>query len=174
MMGDMDLVRWAPAAVAALALAGMIAAGTKAPRIENETWLNGPRLTPKDLEGKVVVVEFWTFACINCIHTVPAVAKLHETYAPKGVVVIGVHSPELDEEKDLGNVKQAVERLGVTWPVAIDDDYRTWRAFGNRYWPAIYLLDRKGGVRYSHVGELHVGTGPWREVTETIDRLLAE
>ena len=152
----------------------MIAAGTNAPRIENETWLNGPRLTPKDLEGKVVVVEFWTFACINCIHTVPAVAKLHETYAPKGVVVIGVHSPELDEEKDLGNVKQAVERLGVTWPVAVDDDYRTWRAFGNRYWPAIYLLDRKGAVRYSHVGELHVGTGPWREVTETIDRLLAE
>jgi thiol-disulfide isomerase/thioredoxin len=186
-MVAMELQRWASPVVAAIVLAGLglfallraaprvtIPAGTRAPMIENETWLNSPRLTPKDLEGKVVVVEFWTFACINCIRTVPAVRRLHETYAPKGVVVIGVHSPELDEEKDLANVKQAVEKQGITWPVAIDDDFRTWRAFENRYWPAIYVVDRKGVVRYSHVGELHVDTGRWREVVSTIDRLLAE
>lgn len=170
----MELLKWGMAGLAAIAIAGLLPAGTKTPRIENETWLNGPRLTAKDLEGKVVVVEFWTFACINCIRTVPAVSRLHETYAGKGVLVIGVHSPELDEEKDLASVKEAITRLGITYPVAIDDDYRTWRAFGNRYWPAIYVLDKKGAVRYSHVGELHVGTGPWQEVTGSIDRLLAE
>jgi thiol-disulfide isomerase/thioredoxin len=170
----MDLLKWAAMGVAAIVIAGLVPAGPKAPRIENETWLNGPRLAPADLEGKVVVVEFWTFACINCIRTVPAVSRLHDTYAGKGVVVIGVHSPELDEEKDLANVKRAVARLGITYPVAIDGDYRTWRAFENHYWPAIYLLDRKGVIRYKHEGELHVGTAPWKEVTATIDRLLAE
>ena len=116
-------------------------------------WLNSPPLTAKQLKGKVVLVDFWTYSCINCIRTIPHVKALYERYAKDGLVVIGVHSPEFAFEKDLGNVRKAVADFGIHYAVAIDNDWTIWRAFSNRYWPAQYLADAKGRIRYHHFGE---------------------
>jgi cytochrome c biogenesis protein CcdA/thiol-disulfide isomerase/thioredoxin len=116
-------------------------------------WLNSPPLTAGQLRGKVVLVDFWTYSCINCIRTVPHIEALYKRYAKDGLVVIGVHSPEFAFEKNLGNVRKAVADFGITYPVAIDNDLLIWRAFSNRYWPAQYLADAKGRIRYHHFGE---------------------
>jgi cytochrome c biogenesis protein CcdA/thiol-disulfide isomerase/thioredoxin len=116
-------------------------------------WLNSPPLTAKELQGKIVLVDFWTYSCINCIRTIPHVKALHERYAKDGLVVIGVHSPEFAFERDIGNVRKAVRDFGIRYPVAIDNDWTIWRAFHNRYWPAHYLADAKGRIRYHHFGE---------------------
>jgi thiol-disulfide isomerase/thioredoxin len=148
--------------------------GPKAPPINNETWLNTRPLTARDLDGRVRLIEFWTFGCINCVRTIPAVHELYSRYRDKGLIVVGVHSPEFDYERDLGNVKDALVRLDVPYPVAIDNDFATWRAFGNRYWPALYLIDRRGFIRYTHIGELHVATPGWQKMTGQIEALLGE
>jgi thiol-disulfide isomerase/thioredoxin len=116
-------------------------------------WINSKPLTMQSLRGKVVLVEFWTYDCINCIHVIPHVKQLHERYSKDGLVVVGVHTPEYGHERILGNVQAAVKRFGITYPVAQDNGYRTWNAYGNQYWPAQYLIDQTGHVVYAHFGE---------------------
>jgi cytochrome c biogenesis protein CcdA/thiol-disulfide isomerase/thioredoxin len=116
-------------------------------------WLNTPGLSMDALRGKVVLVDFWTYSCINCLRTLPYIEKWDERYRSKGLVIVGVHTPEFRFEHDLGNVRAAVKRLGVRYPVALDNDYGTWDAYGNKYWPADYLVDQTGRVRHIHIGE---------------------
>src|SRR6478735_6363028 len=116
-------------------------------------WINSKPLTTKKLRGKVVLIDFWTYSCINCLRTLPHVKAWYHAYHDKGLVVIGVHTPEFAFEHVPSNVRSAVRRLGVTYPVALDNDYSTWNAFRNQYWPAKYLIDRRGRLRYVHFGE---------------------
>ena len=132
-------------------------------------WLNSPPLAREDLRGKVVLIDFWTYSCINCIRTLPYVRAWAEKYRDQGLIVIGVHAPEFAFEKKIDNVRQAVAGFKIEYPVAIDNDYRIWRAFDNSYWPAHYLIDAKGQIRYHHFGE-----GDYRETEEAIQDLLRE
>jgi cytochrome c biogenesis protein CcdA/thiol-disulfide isomerase/thioredoxin len=116
-------------------------------------WLNGNPLTKEQLKGKVVLVDFWTYSCINCIRTLPYVTKWYDAYKDKGFVVIGVHTPEFAFEKETGNVQTAIERLKINYPVAQDNDYTTWKAYKNKFWPAEYLIDQNGNIVYTHFGE---------------------
>ena len=116
-------------------------------------WLNSPPLTTADLRGKVVLINFWTYTCINWIRTLPYMRAWAETYAGHGLVVIGVHTPEFDIEHDLDNLRRAVKDLRVDYPIAIDNDYAIWDAFGNRYWPAFYFVDGDGQIRHHRFGE---------------------
>jgi thiol-disulfide isomerase/thioredoxin len=116
-------------------------------------WLNSPPLTLADLRGKVVLIDFWTFSCVNCVRTLPHLKVLYDAYRQDGFVIVGVHSPEFDFEKVPANVAAAVQRLGITWPVAIDSEMATWNAYRNQFWPAEYLLDQQGRVAYTSVGE---------------------
>jgi thiol-disulfide isomerase/thioredoxin len=108
-------------------------------------WLNSPPLDAQALKGKVVLVDFWTYSCINCLRTLPYVKAWAEKYRDQGLVVIGVHAPEFAFERDVGNVTKAMKELGINYPVAIDNDYKIWRAFNNEYWPAHYFADAQGG-----------------------------
>ncbi|MCJ7436943.1 MAG: redoxin domain-containing protein [Acidimicrobiia bacterium] len=130
-------------------------------------WINSKPLTDADLAGKVVVYDFWTYSCVNCIRTLPHLRALHDRYAKDGLVIVGVHSPEFEFEKDHGNVADAVQRLHVEYPVALDDDMNIWNAFGTQYWPQKFVADRKGHVRYGHVGE-----GGYRETENVVRELL--
>ena len=116
-------------------------------------WLNSPALTADGLKGKVVLVDFWTYSCINCLRTIPYIRAWAEKYKDQGLVVIGVHTPEFAFEQKVANVKQAITDLHIAYPVAIDNDYTIWRAFENQYWPAHYFIDAQGSVRYHHFGE---------------------
>jgi thiol-disulfide isomerase/thioredoxin len=116
-------------------------------------WLNSEPLTAEALRGRAVAVQFWTYSCVNWLRTLPYVAAWAERYADRGLVVVGAHAPEFGFEHDLGNVRRAVAELGVAHPVVIDNEFAIWRAFGNRYWPALYLVDGDGRVRYEHFGE---------------------
>ncbi|WAS58629.1 cytochrome c biogenesis protein DipZ [Burkholderia ambifaria] len=132
-------------------------------------WLNSPPLTAAGLRGKVVLVDFWTYSCINCLRTLPYTTAWAHKYAPYGLVVIGVHAPEFAFERDIGNVKKAVHDLGIDYPVAIDNGYAIWRAFGNEYWPAHYFVDAQGRIRHHHFGE-----GEYAQSERAIQSLLAE
>lgn len=132
-------------------------------------WLNSPPLTAQALKGKVVLVDFWTYSCINCLRTLPYVKAWAEKYRDQGLVVIGVHAPEFAFERDVGNVTKAMKDLGITYPVAIDNDYKIWRAFNNEYWPAHYFADAQGRIRYHHFGE-----GEYAESERVIQQLLRE
>jgi thiol-disulfide isomerase/thioredoxin len=132
-------------------------------------WLNSPPLTSGDLRGKVVLVEFWTYGCINCRHTLPYVKAWSAKYRQDGLLVVGVHTPEFAFEKDRGNVERAVRDLGITYPVVMDNQYEIWNAYKNRYWPAQYLMDAQGRLRHQHFGE-----GAYRETEKMIQTLLAE
>ncbi len=116
-------------------------------------WLNSEPLTIKGLRGKIVLVDFWTYSCINCIRTLPYVTKWYDTYKDKGLVVVGVHTPEFDFEKDVSNVQDAIKRFGIHYPVAQDNNYETWRSYNNQYWPAEYLIDKNGDIIHVHFGE---------------------
>jgi cytochrome c biogenesis protein CcdA/thiol-disulfide isomerase/thioredoxin len=116
-------------------------------------WINSDPLTLKQLRGKVVLVDFWTYSCINCLRTLPHVKAWYRTYRDRGLVVLGIHTPEFAFEHVAGNVEGAVRRLGIEYPVALDNGYATWNAFQNQYWPAKYLIDRSGHLRYYHFGE---------------------
>jgi thiol-disulfide isomerase/thioredoxin len=148
--------------------------GVKAPAITSPAWINSKPLRAEDLRGKVVLVEFWTFGCGNCQATAPAMRRLYRDYQRSDVVMIGVHTPEFDYEKQIPNVRDAVKKQGIQFPVAIDNSYRIWNDFDNRYWPTIYVIDRCGVIRYAHIGELHAGTDEWRELTRRVDGLLRE
>jgi thiol-disulfide isomerase/thioredoxin len=132
-------------------------------------WLNTPPLRPDDLRGKVVVVNFWTYSCINCLRALPHVRAWARTYGDRGLLVVGVHTPEFAFEKDAGNVRQALAALGVTYPVAIDSDFRIWRAFGNQAWPALYVIGADGRVRHRVLGE-----GGYDQSERLIRQLLSE
>ncbi len=132
-------------------------------------WLNSPPLTMDALKGKVVLVDFWTYSCINCLRAIPYVRAWAEKYRDQGLVVIGVHAPEFAFEKNVDNVRKAIADLGIDYPVAIDNDYAIWRAFGNEYWPAHYFIDAEGRIRHHHFGE-----GDYDGSERVIQQLLAE
>jgi len=132
-------------------------------------WLNSPPLTREQLRGKVVLIDFWTYSCINCLRSIPYVRAWAERYRDEGLVVIGVHAPEFAFERDVANVRRAMADLGIRYPVAIDNNYQVWRAFDNRYWPAHYFIDAAGRVRYHHFGE-----GNYAMSERVIRQLLAE
>ena len=132
-------------------------------------WLNAPPLSAADLRGKVVLVDFWTYTCINWLRTLPYVRAWADKYREHGVVVIGVHTPEFPFEHDLENVRRAVQDMRVSYPVAIDNDYAIWDAFNNQYWPALYLVDAQGRIRSHQFGE-----GAYEQSEMIIQQLLAE
>lgn len=132
-------------------------------------WLNSPPLTPEQLKGHVVLVDFWTYSCINCLRTLPYIRAWADRYKDGGFIVLGVHTPEFAFEKDPANVQQAVKELHITYPVALDNDYAIWKAFSNQFWPADYLIDATGRIRYHHFGE-----GKYDETEAHIQELLKE
>jgi thiol-disulfide isomerase/thioredoxin len=132
-------------------------------------WINSPPLTAEGLQGRVVLVQFWTYSCVNWIRTLPYVRAWSQKYRDKGLVVIGVHSPEFGFEKELANVRWAAKTFQVDYPIAVDNDFAVWRGFSNQYWPALYLVDGRGQVRYRHFGE-----GDYVQSERVIQKLLAE
>ncbi len=139
-----------------------------APELTNDTWLNvDAPLRLADLRGKVVIVEMWTFGCINCQHVIPSLKDWHNKYKDQGLVIIGNHFPEFSYEKDLNNVKDAIARNDIQYAVAQDNDGA--RAYKNNYWPTLYLIDKQGHIRYVHIGE-----GRYKDTEENIKALLAE
>jgi thiol-disulfide isomerase/thioredoxin len=143
----------------------------RAPEFTDITgYLNtNPDLKLTDLKGKVVLVHFWTYTCINCKHTIPHLNEWYEKYADEGFIIIGVHSPEFDFEKDIDNVKEAVKDNDIQYPVIQDNNYGTWNAYGNQYWPRDYLIDTQGFIRYNHIGE-----GDYDKTEKAILSLLSE
>lgn len=143
----------------------------RAPEMAGLThWVNSKAISSmENLRGKVVLVDFWTYSCINCIRTLPYIKAWHERYAKEGLVVLGIHAPEFQFERSLSNVKKAVKKFGITYPVALDNGFKLWRAYRNRYWPALYLIDKEGFVRYTHFGE-----GRYKETEENIVQLLQD
>jgi thiol-disulfide isomerase/thioredoxin len=132
-------------------------------------WLNSKALSRSDLKGKVVLIDFWTYSCINCLRAIPYVEAWSEKYKNDGLVVIGVHTPEFAFEKDRANISKALQELKVTYPIAIDSDYAIWRAFNNQYWPAHYFSDASGTIRFHHFGE-----GEYDKSEQVIQQLLRE
>lgn len=130
-------------------------------------WFNSAPLSMNDLRGRVVMVDFWTYGCYNCVNTLPYVTRLYETHKDKGFVVVGVHTPEFPFERSAGNVQAAMKRHGITYPVAQDNDSATWNAWRNQYWPAQYIVDQRGNIVFSHAGE-----GRYDEIESTVRRLL--
>jgi thiol-disulfide isomerase/thioredoxin len=132
-------------------------------------WLNSPPLTTEELRGKVVLVDFWTYTCINWLRTLGYVRAWSEKYADHGLVVVGVHTPEFPFERDVDNVRQAAKDMRVEYPVALDSDYAVWEAFSNQYWPAVYIADAEGRIRHHHFGE-----GGYEECERIVQQLLRE
>ena len=143
-----------------------------APEFRDDVWLNTEDNTPlrlTDLQGEVVLLEFWTFECINCLHILPHVLDWYDTYHEQGLNVVGIHFPEFSYEADYNNLVAAVKRLEIPFPVGQDNDGATWNAYGQRYWPTLYLIDKQGNIRYIHIGE-----GGYNETEIAIQGLLAE
>jgi thiol-disulfide isomerase/thioredoxin len=136
---------------------------------ELQNWVNSKPLTLASLRGKVVLINFWTFQCINCQRTLPYVNEYYKTFHDQGFEVLGIHAPEFDSERDAANVAKAVKREGITFPVAQDNDFKTWLAYQNRFWPAFYFIDKKGVVRHTHFGE-----GRYDQNAKIIAQLLVE
>ncbi|HZC88937.1 MAG TPA: redoxin domain-containing protein, partial [Nitrososphaera sp.] len=132
-------------------------------------YINTNPIKISDLKGKVVLIDFWTYSCINCIRTIPYLNAWYEKYADKGLVIVGVHTPEFEFEKNYDNVKAAVEKFGIKYPVVQDNDKGTWEAYQNRYWPHKYIVDDEGYIRYDHIGE-----GGYADTEKVIQSLLAE
>lgn len=140
-----------------------------APGLVVGEWINSEPLSLKGLRGRVVLIEFWTFGCYNCRNTLPFVKSWHDRYRERGLTVIGVHSPEFDEERKVENLRREVASLGIRYPVLADNDYLTWKAYGVEAWPTIFLLDKEGRIRWRHVGE-----GGYGKTEQLIQKLLAE
>jgi thiol-disulfide isomerase/thioredoxin len=157
-------------AASTAAVAAPQESGPPAPEFTGITqWLNSEPLKLQQLRGKVVLVDFWTYSCINCANTLPYVKSWNQKYRDQGLTVIGVHTPEYPFERDTGNVKTALKRLGISYPVAQDNQYATWSAYNNQYWPAFYLIDKKGDIVYTHFGE-----GDYAQTEAKIQALLAQ
>lgn len=168
MKQETTMTKTGPSAAQAQLLATLGNQGTP-PELFNEVWLNSNPLKLADLHGKVVIVEFWTFGCYNCKNVVPSLREWHQKYADEGLVIIGVHTPEFGYEREIENVKQALFDQDIPYVVAIDNDWQTWRAYNNRYWPAKYFIDKAGNLRHIHIGE-----GRYEQQEEIIKALLAE
>jgi thiol-disulfide isomerase/thioredoxin len=141
-----------------------------APELNNTVWLNTPSpLRLADLRGKVVILEMWTFDCVNCRNVIPHLQEWNRDFTNQGLVIIGNHFPEFQYEADLNHLKQAVADLGVTYPVAQDNQGETWRAYDNQYWPTLYLIDKRGHIRYVNIGE-----GAYDTTKTAIQSLLTE
>jgi thiol-disulfide isomerase/thioredoxin len=156
-----EAARAAPITVAAAAQ------GTAPDFTGISNWFNSKPLTIADLRGKVVLVDFWTYGCVNCVNTLPHVTDLYAKYKDKGLVVVGVHTPEFPFERSASNVQAALKRHGITYPVAQDNDSATWNAYRNQYWPAQYIIDQNGKIVFQHEGE-----GRYDEIDRTVARLL--
>ncbi len=140
-----------------------------APEINSPTWLNSEPLRLTELRGKVVLVEFWTYGCSNCRNVEPYIKQWHERYAPQGAVIIGVHTPEFAHEGKIANVTRYVNEHEIRHAIAIDNDFAIWKRYRNRFWPTLYLIDKQGMVRYTHIGE-----GNYDKTEHQIRALLAE
>ena len=141
-----------------------------APELEGGQWIQGELVRIRPLRGKaLVLVDFWDYTCINCIRTLPYIVQWHKRYAQHGLKVVGVHAPEFEFARESGYVRQSLQNFGIEYPVVLDNDYAIWRAYSNRYWPAKYLVDAQGRIRYVHFGE-----GAYRETESMIQRLLKE
>jgi thiol-disulfide isomerase/thioredoxin len=140
-----------------------------APALATGEWINSEPVKLEDLRGRVVLVDFWTFGCYNCRNTLPFVKSWNDRYREKGLTVIGVHSPEFDEERKIENLRREVVSLGIRYPIVTDNDYQTWKAYNVEAWPTIFLLDKQGRIRWMHVGE-----GDYDEAERVIQKLLAE
>ncbi len=148
---------------------------TAAPEFAPGTaWVRGGPLTLASLRGQVVVVHFWTHGCINCIHNYPVYKAWQQKYADKGVTIVGIHTPEFEREADMNQIRTHAERHGLNFPIALDNQERNWKAWNNRYWPSIYLIDKKGRVRYRWEGELHLDRVEGRRFASRIDELRAD
>jgi thiol-disulfide isomerase/thioredoxin len=168
----------ATAALLALAFGGAPAASSAGPSFYDygpapefaaiDAWINAEPLTMAGLRGKVVLVDFWTYSCINCLRTLPRIIAWHNAFKDQGLVVIGVHTPEFAYERDKRGLQAAIARLGITYPVAQDNHYATWKAYGNEYWPALYVVDRQGHIVLKHFGE-----GDERYIEDALRALLA-
>ncbi len=140
-----------------------------APEISGGQWINSEPLTLKSLQGRVVLLEFWTFACYNCRNTLPTIKKWDAQYRDKGLTTIGVHTPELDIERNIDSLRREIAALGIKYPVVTDNDYAIWKAYQLEAWPTWFVIDKQGRVRWTHVGE-----GGYDETEEVIKKLLAE
>jgi thiol-disulfide isomerase/thioredoxin len=158
--GEMTRVQETPIAVAA-------AQATAPDFVGLGNWFNSAPLKLADLRGKVVLVNFWTYGCVNCVNTLPHVTRLYAKYRDRGLVVVGIHTPEFPFERSASNVQTALKRHGITYPVAQDNDSQTWNAYRNRYWPAQYIVDQNGKIVFQHDGE-----GQYEEIDRTVARLL--
>ncbi len=162
----------------AMALGGARSARAAGPELSDQgpapefagitNWLNSPPLTMAGLRGKVVLVDFWTYSCINCLRTLPYVTRWYDTYKDKGLVVVGVHTPEFPFERETRNVQTAIQRFGIKYPVAQDNAYATWKAYKTEYWPSDYLVDQKGNIVLTHFGE-----GAYGEMENAIRTLIS-
>ncbi len=142
----------------------------QAPELTNEIWLNTEKpLRLENLQGNVVLLEMWTYGCINCQHVIPTLKSWHQEYQNQGLVIIANHYPEFPHERELENLRNAVKDLGIEYPVAQDNLGETWRAYHNQYWPTLYLIDKQGVIRYKHIGE-----GGYQKTEAAIQTLLAE
>jgi len=140
-----------------------------APELATGEWINSEPLKLNELRGRAVLIEFWTFGCINCRNTLPFVKSWADRYREKGLIVIGVHSPEFDEERNVEHLRREVASLGIRYPVVTDNDYQTWKAYKVEAWPTMFLLDKQGQIRWTRVGE-----GNYDEAERLIQKLLAE
>ena len=140
-----------------------------APDLAAGEWINSEPLKLKDSRGRVVLIDFWTFGCINCRNTLPYINRWHDRYRDKGLTIIGVHSPEFEEEKNVNNLREQVASLSIRYPVVTDNDYQTWNAYKVEAWPTVFLLDKQGRIRWMHLGE-----GSYDEAERLIQKLLAE
>jgi thiol-disulfide isomerase/thioredoxin len=157
-----------PASSSEFMQSAQAASGAMLPEFQGiSQWLNSSPLAIASLKGKVVLVQFWTLGCINCQRTLPYIVQWHQKYADQGLKIIGVHTPEFAYERDPNNVKRALQQYKITYPVPMDNAFKTWNAYSNRYWPNLYLADRQGVLRYSHAGE-----GAYDTTEQTIRKLL--
>jgi thiol-disulfide isomerase/thioredoxin len=145
------------------------ASSTSAPEFASGEWINSEPLTLKGLKGRVVLVDFWTFGCYNCRNTLPALKGWDARYRAKGLTIVGVHSPEFPDEKKIENLRKEVSSLEIRYPVVTDNDYDTWRAYDVAAWPTLFVLDKSGRIRWTHVGE-----GAYDQTEQVIQKLLAE
>lgn len=155
----------------------LVWAGVPAPEFTQtapQAWLNSKPLTLEGLRGQVVLVEFWTFSCANCVRSIPWVKSVEERYREQGLQVIGVHTPEFAHERPAEAVRHKLAELGVRHPVMLDNNYTYWNAMGNRYWPAYYLIDKRGQVRAAYAGEVRHGSAHGAEMRRHIEALLRE
>ena len=181
-MGDSRLKRW----LGGLAVAAVIAAGAKmgesaryyaAPEFPSQNqkdWIGTPQ-SLKALSGKVVLIDVWTFLCINCQRTIPWIQEMDKRFAARGLVTVGVHTPEFEKERSRGNVETAVKELGLSnYSHFLDNHMSYWRALRNEYWPAVYIVDKHGQIRTGMFGEIHIGTGRDKETVQLVEKLLGE